>query len=187
MRHHYLVINYINFPDILPNTLVHNRMNARKRTVAGWIIIVLILCQFVPLDRIAPPSSNRDSLPADVEPVLKNRCFNCHSNETHWPKTAYIAPLSWLVVHEIGQARLALNFSEHREPAGSAYALQTNKIHKLIVSGKISSHAHIPGFAPVSLNGQERSILLRWSEESETEPRQGAKNSGRTLLDKNSE
>ena len=162
-------------------------MNARKRAVAGWIIIVLILCQFVPLNRIAPPSSNRDSLPADAELVLKNRCFECHSYDTHWPKSAYMAPLSWFVVHKIAQARKALNFSEPQEPTSAGYSWQNNTIHQLIVSGNIYRHAQIPGFAPVSLSGQERSVLLRWSEAKENEPRRGIKNSGQTLRDKNSE
>jgi Haem-binding domain len=39
-------------------------------------------------------------------------CFDCHSNETAWPWYTNIAPISWLVQHDVEEGRQAVNFSE---------------------------------------------------------------------------
>lgn len=47
-------------------------------------------------------------------------CFDCHSNETVWPWYAYVAPISWLVRHDVDQGRRAVNFSEWNRPQKEA-------------------------------------------------------------------
>jgi mono/diheme cytochrome c family protein len=39
-------------------------------------------------------------------------CADCHSNETTWPWYANVAPVSWLVQHDVDEGRATLNFSE---------------------------------------------------------------------------
>jgi mono/diheme cytochrome c family protein len=39
-------------------------------------------------------------------------CFDCHSNQTVWPWYSNIAPISWLVQHDVDEGRQALNWSE---------------------------------------------------------------------------
>ena len=39
-------------------------------------------------------------------------CFDCHSNETHWPWYSNIAPISWLTQNNVKEGRDELNFSE---------------------------------------------------------------------------
>jgi len=39
-------------------------------------------------------------------------CFDCHSNQTTWPWYSNIAPLSWLIQHDVQQGRARLNFSQ---------------------------------------------------------------------------
>jgi hypothetical protein len=43
-------------------------------------------------------------------------CFGCHSNETHWPWYANVAPMSWVVEFDVGVARSVINFSEWNRP-----------------------------------------------------------------------
>ena len=39
-------------------------------------------------------------------------CFDCHSNQAQYPWYSHVAPMSWLVHHDIHEARLKMNFSE---------------------------------------------------------------------------
>ena len=39
-------------------------------------------------------------------------CFDCHSNQTVWPWYAWMAPISWLVQHDVDEGRGHVNFSE---------------------------------------------------------------------------
>jgi hypothetical protein len=51
-------------------------------------------------------------VPADIDAILRRACYDCHSNETHWPLYARVAPVSWVVARDVRQARADLNFSE---------------------------------------------------------------------------
>ena len=39
-------------------------------------------------------------------------CFDCHSNETHWPWYSRVAPVSWWNQDHVDEGRDDLNFSE---------------------------------------------------------------------------
>lgn len=47
-------------------------------------------------------------------------CFDCHSNETEWPAYSSVAPVSWLIQHDVVEGRALLNFSEWQRPQEGA-------------------------------------------------------------------
>jgi hypothetical protein len=47
--------------------------------------------------------------------VIERSCKNCHSERTEWPWYSYIAPMSWLVEGDVGQARSQMNLSHWDE------------------------------------------------------------------------
>ncbi len=88
----------------------------RRRTVAiagGLLVIVFIGIQFIPVAHTNPPivSTPQWDSPA-TEKLVRRVCYNCHSNETEWPWYSYVAPMSWLVTHDVSEARRFMNFSQ---------------------------------------------------------------------------
>ena len=59
-----------------------------------------------------PPERSTIDAPADVLAVLHRACWDCHSNETKWPLYARLAPGSWLLAHDVHNARDHINFSK---------------------------------------------------------------------------
>ncbi|NTV02974.1 MAG: heme-binding domain-containing protein [Chlorobiaceae bacterium] len=138
-------------------------MNPRTSSIAGWLILALMLCQFVPLGRVDPPSKGAGALPLPARRTLESRCGQCHSYATRWPNSAFIAPLSWYVVHEVRKARQAINLSElSGAPNHDGFRVK-KRIRSLIISGNTSRHAVIPGFEQAELTPSERKQLLDWS------------------------
>jgi len=82
------------------------------RIILIVIIVILIGIQFVPVSKINPTVTGEIRAPENVMQVLKNSCYDCHSNEVRWPWYSNIAPASWLVVHDVNEAREHMNFSE---------------------------------------------------------------------------
>jgi len=79
---------------------------------AGIGIVVFIAIQFVRPSLPNPPVIADLQAPPEIKQILKNSCYNCHSNETQlswfdWPVPAY-----WLVVRDVRQGRKHLNFSQ---------------------------------------------------------------------------
>jgi hypothetical protein len=149
------------------------RMDRKSSTFAGWIIVVAMLSQLVPLGRVNLPAHRTAGLPSPASRVLYGRCGQCHSNATRWPASAYVAPLSWYVVRQVKRARQAMNLSEEQEMA----SMKTST-RRLLVSGNLSTHASIPGFTRPELTGPERKALLDWSAEPDNELPLEIKNSG---------
>ena len=49
--------------------------------------------------------------PEEVSKVIRNSCYDCHSNETKYPWYSNIAPVSWWMKDHIIDGRKHLNFS----------------------------------------------------------------------------
>ncbi len=86
----------------------------------GIIVIGFVILQFIPfgnfipvLARTNPPVKSQIVWNSpETEQLVRTTCYSCHSNETEWPFYAYVAPMSWLVLHDVNEARQKLNFSE---------------------------------------------------------------------------
>ena len=79
--------------------------------VAGVVLFGLI--QLIPIDRSNPPVTAEPKWSSpEARALVKQNCFQCHSNETEWPWYSYIAPASWLIKFDVVEGRGRLNFSE---------------------------------------------------------------------------
>lgn len=146
-----------------------NKMNNKTSIVAGWIIIASILIQFIPLTRIDQPSKEPSQIPVSVLAVLKSHCFDCHSSETRWPQTAYIAPLSWYVTAKVRQARKAIDFSNFDALPDDGRRDIKRATSSLARSKGLSAHGEIPGFPKIKMTERERQALAEWAADNNRE------------------
>ena len=88
------------------------------KKVVFWIAAAFVAIQLIPVDRENKPVDAKDNFvdiykaPQNIRVILKNACYDCHSNETKYPKYAYVAPISWTLKDHINEGREHLNFSE---------------------------------------------------------------------------
>ena len=83
----------------------------KKITIA---IALAILIQFVPYgkDHNNPQVNSEVKWDSKITQELFNKaCKDCHSNETKWPWYSNIAPISWLVAHNVNEGREHMNIS----------------------------------------------------------------------------
>lgn len=75
-------------------------------------LLVFLLLQFIRPRITNPPVVADLQAPPEVKQILRNSCYNCHSNETKLAWFDQIVPAYWIVAHDVKQARMHLNFSE---------------------------------------------------------------------------
>src|SRR4051812_44733831 len=78
------------------------------RTALLVLLGVFVLIQFVPYghDHTNPKVNVTPQWPnAKVERLAADSCADCHSNTTEWPKKARVAPVSWLIQHDVEEGR----------------------------------------------------------------------------------
>src|ERR1700756_112797 len=87
--------------------------------LALLFLLGLAIIQFIRPTLTHPPVTGDLQAPPEVKEILKDSCYNCHSNETKLPWFDNIAPGYWIVVHDVNNARKHLNFStiEKLQPA----------------------------------------------------------------------
>ena len=49
--------------------------------------------------------------PPDVRATFERKCVNCHSESVEWPFYSHMAPVSWMLEHDVVEAREHLNMS----------------------------------------------------------------------------
>ena len=93
-----------------------------KKIALGVLIGLIvggILIQFLPYghDHTNPPVTAEPQWNSQQTRGLAARaCYDCHSNQTTWPYYSNIAPLSWLIQHDVEEGRSRLNFTEWNQP-----------------------------------------------------------------------
>ena len=94
----------------------------KKKIVLGVLIGLIaggILIQFLPYghDHTNPPVAAEPQWDSQQTRDLVTRaCYDCHSNQTTWPWYSNIAPVSWLIQHDVEEGRSRLNYTEWNRP-----------------------------------------------------------------------
>ena len=90
----------------------------RLRTPAKWtalgLLVLLLAIQVVPYGRDHTNPTGGRQIAWDsprTEQLMTGACMDCHSNLTRWPWYSNVAPISWLVQHDVDEGRRELNLS----------------------------------------------------------------------------
>jgi len=139
--------------------------------IAGLILVVaLIIAQFIQPDtNLHEQASEHDLLntfevPDQVASLLKNSCYDCHSNHTRYPWYSKISPLSWYLYKHIEEGKEALNFSEFGLLEKRKMVSGLSGVCELIESGSMPLVSFTIIHRDARLDEDEQSIICKWSE-----------------------
>jgi hypothetical protein len=143
----------------------------RPQKIAGLFLAgALIVAQFFQPEKnlnIGPQEYDIMGVlevPDQVVSLLKNTCYDCHSNNTQYPWYNKISPVSWYLDKHVKAGKEALNFNEFgllnkRKMIG---ALST--VCEVIESGSMPLASYTFIHRSESLDEDEVSILCNWAE-----------------------
>jgi len=114
------------------------------KKVLIFLLIVFVFIQVFRIDKTNPPvNKSVDFLtvkktPESTAKIIRNSCYNCHSNESVYPWYSNVAPASWLMKNHIDEGRKHLNFSDFA-------TYQTDQqLHKLEEAVEMVQNAEMP-------------------------------------------
>lgn len=123
------------------------------------LVALFVLIQLIPYghDYTNPPIVQEPAWdsPATRELVVR-ACFDCHSNQTKWPWYTDIAPVSWLVQHDVQEGRDRLNFSEWNVRQRSA-----REMAETVQRGSMPRWFYVPIHPEANLTAAEKDQLIR--------------------------
>ncbi len=83
-------------------------------------------------------------------------CGDCHSNETVWPWYSSIAPISWLVQHDVDEGREYLNISEW-----GTREFEAEEAAEVYKEGEMPPVQYYPTHPDARLSATERSTFMQ--------------------------
>lgn len=121
--------------------------------IAAALLMGIVLIQFWRPEKInSEPTKDLAHVPKEVSDILRNACFDCHSNQTNLRWYDRLTPANFIVSADVRDGRSALNFSNWdslKQPQQSAtlyYAF--NKI----LSGEMPLPAYLAMHRSATLN-----------------------------------
>ncbi len=138
-----------------------------RRLVTRTLIVlaaVLVLAQFVPVDRTNPPLGGEVPAPPEVRAILKRACYDCHSNETVWPWYSRVAPVSWLVAYDVRHGRREFNFSAWNRLSAERRIKVAQKSLEEIRDDEMPPGIYVSMHPTARLSQGDLRILQQWAE-----------------------
>ena len=126
--------------------------------VAIALVLLFLVIQLVPYgrDHTNPPVSgagpNWDS--PQTEATFMASCADCHSNETVWPWYSNVAPVSWLVQHDVEEGRSKFNISTPRMGEAGEAA-------ETVADGQMPPDVYTLIHADARLNGNDKAAFIQ--------------------------
>jgi mono/diheme cytochrome c family protein len=124
----------------------------------GIGILVFILIQFIPFghEHTNPAMVSEPQWSSQEARVLvKQNCFQCHSNETDWTWYSNIAPASWLIQFDVNAGRRQFNFSDWNNNPG-----ELDEMIGAIQEGEMPPFQYTLFHPSARLNAQQKQDLI---------------------------
>jgi len=133
-------------------------------TLIGLAVVGFIVIQFIPVGNIIPGLKFPGNPPVDqhfqwdspqTEQLARSACYDCHSNETRYPWYANVAPASWLLNHDINEARDRMNFSTWNKQE-----FDVDSMIDQIQSGEMPKAIYLPLHPEARLTAEQKAQLI---------------------------
>jgi hypothetical protein len=89
--------------------------------------------------------------------------MDCHSNETVWPWYAYVAPISWLVTHDVNSGREHMNVSTWNRLTPNERAEIGEGIWEEVARGTMPLGIYTPLHPEAVLSDADKELIEAWT------------------------
>lgn len=136
------------------------------KVIALTFVALFLVIQLVPVDREPPMEEGLVSAPDEVLAVLRQNCFDCHSNRTRWPWYGYVAPFSWLIQDHVQEARGELDFTSWNQYDEDERLELREEIWDEVDLGEMPPDYYVLLHPEGRVSEAEQAILKAWAEEA---------------------
>ena len=143
----------------------------RSRKILLAVVGVLIVIQFFrPLRNNGDADgvnaiSKKYQVPENVQSILKQSCYDCHSNKTKYPWYANVQPVGWWIQYShINDGRRHLNFSEFASYPEKKAKKKLEEIADEVRDGEMPLGTYTFLHHDAALSAEQTKTLVDWAE-----------------------
>ncbi len=140
-----------------------------KKNIFLGLLIIFITIQFIQAShnsntQVLPTDiTNQYPIPEGVTAILKNSCYDCHSNNTRYPWYSYIQPGGWWMASHIKNGKADLNFSEFGSYSKRKQQNKFRSIAKSIDEGSMPIGAYTIIHTNAKLKKDQKTLVTDWA------------------------
>jgi hypothetical protein len=161
-------------------------MNRKQRIIVA-IGLLVAFSQVIRPDRTNPPEDPDATAFAvlgvtpEVARIFQKSCLDCHSNRTQWPWYSNVAPVSWLVIHDVDEGRQHLNLSDWAGLPDYRAQHELEEICEHVRDGAMPLRQYVWIHREARLTDAEKAILCEWANFHRDEIRARLEASGQAI------
>lgn len=140
--------------------------------IIGIILVaIVIVMQLFPSKLPENTSDNPNDLlvnnqvPDSIATLLKNGCYDCHSNQTVYPWYSNVKPAAWLVARDTKEGREHLNLSEWESLSVRKKLKALSEISEEVQSGAMPFKPYLIIHKNARFSEEERQKLVKWADD----------------------
>ena len=141
------------------------------KIIAVVLLVAFVGIQFIPTSRNqseeVPPTDFMlvKNVPREVKSILTVSCYDCHSNNTHYPWYQKVQPVSWYLEGHIEDGKEELNFSDFGSYSDRMQKAKMRSIISQVEDGKMPLPSYTLLHPEAELTAEEKQLLVKWIEE----------------------
>lgn len=141
---------------------------SRAKKIVSVILLLFIAIQFIqPAHNKSGQAQPADfakvyTVPDNVQTILKNACYDCHSNNTHYPWYSNIQPVAWAMANHIKKGKQYLNFSEFGTLTNRRQVSKLKEIVNQIKDNEMPIASYKLMHKNAKLSKEEKSLIIKW-------------------------
>lgn len=134
------------------------------------LILLAIVIQFFPTRQNADNTIPKTDLltvhqiPSNTATLIKNACYDCHSNHTDYPWYDKVQPFAWVLEKHINDAKREINFNLFETYSPEKQKKILNKMHQVIEEKTMPLTSYKMMHSEARLSKEERQEILDWIE-----------------------
>ena len=101
-------------------------------------------------------------VPKEVAAILQTSCYDCHSNNTHYPWYANLQPVAWWLEDHIKEGKKEINFSEFASYRIGRQYKKFEEINKQIEEGEMPLESYTLIHTETKLSAEQKAIIKNW-------------------------
>ena len=136
------------------------------------MLLVFIAIQFVrPAHNkseqvLSTDISNAYSIPENINSLLTNACYDCHSNNTNYPWYSNVQPMGWFIARDIDCGKVKMNFSEWGSLSERKQTSRLQEMENIIKEGKMPLPSYKFLHKNARLTEKDKELLFNWIEKT---------------------
>jgi cbb3-type cytochrome oxidase cytochrome c subunit len=138
-----------------------------KRVGIAFIVLFIVIQVFRINKTITPVNEQTDFMAVtqtnpEVATILKNACYDCHSNQPTYPWYTSIAPVSWWIKNHINEGSKHLNFSIWQTYTVKRKDHKLEECVEMIEEGEMPMNSYTWMHPEAKLTDAQKQLLIDW-------------------------